>query len=609
MQAISFLRRTSFQWAIVFAVLVTGLLYWRTLDYPFTNWDDPQYITENEQLIPLSWEAVRTEFSREVAANYHPVTMLSYSLEVALFGKDAGAMHRTNLFLHLLNIVLVAAFLRRLTGDRMMTALAVVIWAVHPLRVESVAWLSARKDLLMLFFGLLMLLAYHRWKRKGDRWAYLASALAFALAGLSKGMAVSLVPILLLVDLYAADQRSLRAMLLDKIPFVLIALTIGLVTLRAQSAEIAVAGGSITVLERFLLGPANIVAYAVSTIAPMKLCARYVYPITNGSLPGWYVPVGLVTLAALLWIGWRTWRDRDLGIGPVKFGLWFFVLGLLPVLQWLPVGAAIRADRYTYMAGIGIALVLSWAVLWLADQLAPKRAIPVTLAIGCSFTGWLARTTSERIPVWSTPIAVRTDMIAGDPMGHVGYLDRAISYDRAGDTAAALADFDRAVARAGARDHKPRYDRGMFHLKHEHYELAMQDLLIVFQAGAGGRTLVPNMLFAQLGMGMCADVEGNATQALRSDSTSLDIWNIRAACRIEQGDTRGAFADLVGSLHLDRTKQETWLLMAWAFRTHGRPDMACRIMGAGLVVGPMLHPWLQGRLRTERDHCAIGTGS
>lgn len=601
--ASAFFRNRSFPWAIGLILLVTGLLYHRTLDYPFTNWDDPQYISENARLLPLSGEAVRTEFGREVAANYHPITMLSYSLDLALFGRDPGAMHGTNLLLHLFNILLLSVFLLRLTGDRSMTILAVMLWAVHPLRVESVAWLSARKDLLMLFFGLLMMLVYLNWHRKGDRRAYWASVVAFALSGLSKGMAVSLVPILFLVDHYSSDQRSMRRMMLDKVPFVLMALAIGLVTISAQSAEIAVSGHRLPVLQRFMLGPANIVAYMVSTVAPVKLCAKYVYPITNGSLPAWYVPVGLLATIALVWAGWRTWRDRGAGIGPVKFGLWFFVLGLLPVLQWLPVGAAIRADRYTYMAGIGIALVLSWAVLRLAGQLAPKRSLPATLAIGGLFITWLAWNTSDRIPVWSTPIAVRTDMIAGDPLGHIGYLDRAISYDRAGDTTAALADFDRAVTLAGTKDYKPRYDRGMFHLRHEHYAKAMEDLLVVFQSGTGGRTLLPNMLFAQLGLGMCVDVEGNATQALRSDSTALDIWNIRAACRIEQGDPRGAFKDLLRSLQLDRTRQETWLLMAWAFRTHGKSDMACTILQSGLAPGPMLHPWIQRRLLTEHDHC------
>ncbi|HNR55727.1 MAG TPA: hypothetical protein PKJ19_11190 [Flavobacteriales bacterium] len=585
---------------LVLSVLVlTTLLYLPTLSFPFVDWDDPGYISENEGTGPLSLAQVVRESTRYVMGNWHPVTMLSYSVDLSLFGPEPGAMHAVNLLLHLLNALLVVVLVRRLTDDPLLAALAMAIWVVHPLRVESVAWLSARKDLLMTLFALLALLAWVQWRRTQRVPWYLAGLVAFVLSCLSKGMAVALVPCLWLVDAYLGySWRSVRSVA-EKLPFVALALAVGLVTLDAQTGVMRVFVQDIRPLDRFQLGPANLLTYAVMQVLPIDLNARYGYPLLHGHLPAWYAPACYTTLILLGLLAWR----GSLRSIPVFAG-WFFVAHTLLVLQWIPVGDAIRADRYTYLAGIGAALVIAHGLVWAGRWLSTRHARIITLSLAVVFLGWLATRTHARIPIWSFPVALWSDMIKGRPMDPIHYVDRAISHRRLGNDAAAMADFDRAVARAG-KEYRPYYERGMHHLYMERYEEAMQDLLRVYQAEPGRPGLLANMLFAEYALGLCTDLERNATLALAKDSLSPDLWNLRAACRIEQGATGAAMSDLLRSLRSQRDGPETWLLLARALRKHGDHEQACGILLSGLAGARSAHPLME-RLREEEMQACAG---
>ncbi|MBK9076103.1 MAG: glycosyltransferase family 39 protein [Flavobacteriales bacterium] len=363
-------------WPLIAAALLAVVaIYHQVPSFAFTDWDDTEYISENALLKGLSGPQVATEFSRYVMGNYHPITMLSYSAEIALFGKSPGAMHVTNLLLHLLNVVLVALFLRKLTKHHLLSALVALLWAVHPMRVESVAWLSARKDLLMLCFGLLMLLAYLQWRERERPVWYLLAFAAFLFSGLSKAMAVSFVPCLLLIDL--AQGRSLKAWKpwTEKIPFAAAALIIGVVAVLAQRSVSTIGNVDLSAADRFWTGGANLVIYIVQQLVPIDLNARYAYPLTNGHLPAHYPALAMIGLAVLALYAWRSSR-RTWFI----FGIGFLLLHLLPVLQWLPVGQAIRADRYTYAAGIGWSLAIGYVLILLSNKIREARTyLPLLL--------------------------------------------------------------------------------------------------------------------------------------------------------------------------------------------------------------------------------------
>lgn len=591
--------RKYFPWLVSAGALFTALVYLGTLSFPFVDWDDPGYISENPGAGVLSLTRIIIESGRYVMGNWHPVTMLSYATDLSVFGMDPGGMHLTNLLLHTFNAVLVALFLRSVSGDPLVAVVGMVLWAVHPLRVESVAWISGRKDLLMTLFGMVMLLAWLRWSRKGVRWAYASSLVAFTLACLSKGMAVALVPSIWLIDLHLGHVVWHRRYLLLQLPFILIAIAVGVVTLDAQTVVMETATQHIRAMDRFHAGPANLVVYAIQQVLPIGLNARYAYPLVNGELPSWY---GWACYFTLSLIGILVWRGPLRS--PVVLGIWFFILNTALVLQWLPVGEAIRADRYTYLAGVGASLVIALAVVSLGRTLFPRSLVrSVSVFVGVLLV-WFVPLTRSRIQVWSSPQAVWSDMIAAHPRDPKHYVDRAITYRRQGNDAAAMADLDRAVARAGAQ-HRPYHERGMYNMTNERYPEAMADLLEVFKRKPEEPGLIANMIFVQLAMGMCDDVERNSTLALSADTLALDLWSLRAACRIERGEHGQAMSDLLKALELDRWKKETWMLMARAFHGSGDSAMACRIHASGLMGDQFKHPYME-RMRAEvADACSI----
>jgi len=583
--------RSNWFWPVIgFAVLLVALIYHQVPSFAFTDWDDMHYIRDNALLKSLSTAQVITEFSRYVMGNYHPITMLSYSAEITLLGRSPGAMHVTNLLLHLLNVVLVGLFLRKLTKHDLLSAMVALLWAVHPLRVESVAWLSARKDLLLLFFGLCMLLAYLQWReRERPVWYFLALA-AFLLSGLSKAMAVSFVPCLLLIDL--AHGRSLKAWRpwTEKLPFAAAALIIGVVAVLAQRSVSTIGNVGLSSADRFWTGGANLAVYLAQQLVPIHLNTRYAYPLVNGHLPAHYPALALIGLAVLACYAWRaskrTW---------FLFGIGFMLLHLLPVLQWLPVGLAIRADRYTYAAGIGWSLAIGYLLVLLTSKLrnAPPYA-PLLLAglLAVPFA-WLAH---QRTVVWASAVSVRSDMIVREPRNFTLYMDRAISRDLEGDRAGALADYDKAIRMRPANDYKPYFERGMFHFRHKEYRKAMPDLIKTFQHAPTHTGLVPSMLYAQVKLGLCDEVVPNATAALQLDTGSTDVLNLRAYCLLQAGHYQEAQVDVDRALSKRQNYGEVWYLKAWAAAQAGDSAACCQALATSLPL-----PMADEELRLERD--------
>lgn len=555
---------------LVLAVLVAGL-YARTLHFEYVDWDDYAYVLENKELGPLSVSQVRTEFGRFVMGNYHPVTMLSYSVEILFAGKHAGLMHATNALLHVVNALLVAALVLRLSGKRLVALCTVALWALHPMRVESVAWISARKDLLMLLFGLLMLLSYLRWLRTHHIKWLLAAHVAFVLACLSKAMAVAFVPTLFLLDLWVAPKSGIWSWFKDKLFFVALALVCGAVAVKAQADLGVIANVPLAARDRAFTGAANLVIYVAQQLVPVNLSAFYSYPLEDGAMPNYYILLGLIGAVFIVLTVRGAWRRQVLWLAAA-----FMIINLLLVLQWLPVGQAVRADRYTYAAGIGHALMVVVCLSGLVSR--STRPWAVLLIASAVVLLCTSAPTLARIGAWSDSVAVRSDMIDGAPRNFVFYMDRSISWERAQLLDEALADLNTAVRLRPANDYKPYFVRGGFLTKHGRHREAMADFLKVFRQVPDHPGLLPNMLYAQRKLGLCNEVEKNATAALRLDPEAIDILNLRALCRNAAGSTDSAWADVRRSLHVAPLNDQT-LLIGAAVRAAARDTAtACWLM-------------------------------
>ncbi|MBK6776175.1 MAG: tetratricopeptide repeat protein [Flavobacteriales bacterium] len=414
-----------------------------------------------------------------------------------------------------------------------------------------------------------MFISYLRWL-DGKRWPWLVAAhVAFLLACASKAMAVAFVPCLLLIDQLKERPLNTWRPWLEKSGFAVVAMVFGILAIDAQQSVKTIGNVELDGLQRVWVGGANLIVYIAQQLVPAGLNARYPYPLKAGHLPEWY-PWAAVLAMGLLFLLVRALRKPNL----LVFALGFMILNLLLVLQWLPVGQAIRADRYTYAAGIGWSLALAIGLEYLV-RWAPryKTAVWATaLVVLSAACAWIAH---ERTEVWRTAVSVRSDMIAYDPRYFVYYMDRAVSFENAGDHDAALKDFDKAVKLRPANDYKPYFERGMFRLRRGAYREAMPDLITTFQQVPGHPGLVPSMIYIQWKLGLCHEVEPNATQALRLDPRSPDLLNLRGICRLQNGQPDSAWADAKRSIAVAPRKPETLVLAAAALSALHHEESAC----------------------------------
>jgi tetratricopeptide (TPR) repeat protein len=423
--------------------LVTGLVLQGVTANGWTRWDDDVYVTDNPLIRDLP-ARLGDLLSTPVAGNFHPVTMLSLALDHGLAGLSAAAYHRTNLILHLLDTLLVFVFVLLLSGQRIRVAfVCALLFGIHPMHVESVAWVSERKDVLYALFFLGGLSAYVRYVDSGRRsWMVTCFAL-FLLSVLSKPAAVVFPVVLLLID-HLRKRPWRGSLIVEKTPFLVVSVAMGIVTLETQAAERAIKElAGIGLLQRLVLASYGLLLYVEKLVLPVDLSAIYPYPELGQGLPAFVYlgPLFVIALGATAWFFRR--RDRA-----ITFAILFFVLNLALVLQVVPVGEAIIADRYTYVPAIG----LFFLVGHLLDRLLSAHRDRQTLGyLGAGsvllFAGWCAQLSHERVAVWKDDESLFGDVIARFP-GRVAaaYNNRGNAYCEQGQLELALADYDLGIA-------------------------------------------------------------------------------------------------------------------------------------------------------------------
>ena len=352
----------------------TLAVFARVNHFEFLNYDDPLYVTVNPHVQQgLSVEGVRWAFTTFTAANWHPLTWISLMLDASIGGTDPFVFHLTNLVLHLANVLLLFSFLDRITGRPRPSAVTAALFAIHPLHVESVAWIAERKDVLSTLFLLLTLMAYARFVEQPDRPRRLAVVLLFALGLLAKPMLVTLPVLLLLLDAWPLRRSApWRSLVLEKLPLFAMSIGTGILTFVAQRQAETV--GSLAGYPLGVRVANAIVAtatYLGRTIWPTRLAVFYPHP--GASLGAVAVAGSAVVLFALTSWAIRLRRSRPY----LFFGWGWYLVTLAPVVGIVQVGWQARADRYTYIPLIGIFLAVVWAI---SESLADRPALLSSLA-------------------------------------------------------------------------------------------------------------------------------------------------------------------------------------------------------------------------------------
>ncbi|MEI7723913.1 MAG: tetratricopeptide repeat protein [Bacteroidota bacterium] len=336
-------------------VVITFIVFSPCLTGEFLGWDDYNYIRDNAMVKTFSWENIIHIFNYKtmVVGNYHPLTILSYIFEYQLVGLNPFLYHFDNLVLHIFNIILVSWMMWLLTKKTYATLIATALFAVHPMRVESVVWAAERKDVLYTFFFLLGLIFYIYFLLKERRkfYFYLLSLSFFILSILSKGQAVVLPLTLFLLDYWYSKKITIHA-ILNKVPYLILSLITGILAIIAQHSSLTEQRlTEHSFLERTAIAAFNISAYLYKLVYPFNLSSFYKYPAADDM--GWVYAGALIAVALIGFCAFYFRKNRV-----VVFGSLFFLFTISIVTQILPVGNAIIADRYTYIPYIGLFFII-----------------------------------------------------------------------------------------------------------------------------------------------------------------------------------------------------------------------------------------------------------
>ncbi len=392
------MRRKTFICLVL--ITVTLAVFWQVSNHEFVNFDDDDYVSENPHVQSvLSRQGIIWAFTATRAANWHPLTWLSHMIDCQLYGLNPSGHHLTNVLFHLVNTLLLFLLLNRITGASWRSGFVAALFAVHPLHVESVAWVAERKDVLSTLFWLLTMWAYIYYVEKPRLHRYLLTLLTFALGLMAKPMLVTLPVVLLLLDYWplkrfeigqsasglpAASQPSTIAekpgaqafhLLLEKTPLFVLAAVSTFVTFVVQKS-----GGAVGALEvypikiRVANALVSYVSYMVKMIWPQNLAVFYPHP--GQSLPMWQAAAaGLLLLLISIAVIRAGRRQPYLPVG------WLWYLGtLVPVIGLVQVGAQAMADRYTYVPLIGLFIMAAWGVPELLAKYRFQRTVLATLA-------------------------------------------------------------------------------------------------------------------------------------------------------------------------------------------------------------------------------------
>lgn len=431
---------------IVALITVVVTVMGPAIDNPFLFYEDWLFVTRNSVVQGgLTWRGLQWALSTFQTGNWYPLTWLSHMLDAQMYGLNPRGHHLTNIVLHLANTLLVFWFLVHTTRSRVNSLWVASLFALHPLHVESVAWVSERKDLLSTLFWLLTMLTYAHYVRSKSLVTYWGVAVLFVCGLMSKPMLVTLPCALLLLDFwplrrFEQPDGSIRRIVGEKIPLLILSALFSIITIIAQKSADAVAGLDTTPLDaRFKNSILAYVAYLRKTIFPNDLAVFYPYP-TIDELAWAKVGAELLVLIGISIIAARTLRSRPyLGFG------WAWYLGtLVPVIGLIQVGSQAYADRYTYIPLIGIFIAVVWAISDMTVRSTFVRR--ATAAFGLFLLLFLASTTRKQIALWRDDVSLFSHAITVTRDNYIARNLLGLGYVGQGRSEEARACFERSVA-------------------------------------------------------------------------------------------------------------------------------------------------------------------
>ncbi len=501
----------SYIWVCLIAILsITFVTFYPSLQGNFIpTWDDYGYAVSNPYINQLSLESVKGMFSNALYGTYNPLTTLSFAIEKHFFGTNPFVHRLTNLLLHLINIVLVFWLFIRLRVKLLAALIASILFAIHPMRVESVAWITERKDVLFAAFYLSALISYIYYFRYKSPKYYIFCLFLMVLSLFSKIQAVALPLSMLAIDYYLRRKWHWK-IIAEKIPFFMLSLIFGLVGIYF----IKEAGGfnvtsNLEWYDRLIMGGYSLGTYLYKSLIPYPLSAYYPYP---SKVVGWFPIIYYIApFLVLLFMISTLLTHRVTRV--VLFGIGFFLLNIVFLLQVVEAGAGFISDRFSYIAYIGLFFILAQFFTYVSQK-KPHWRWGLIAIMGLYLIG-LAATSFERNKVWLNDGTLWTDVLQKYPDVSFAYTSRGGYHAQKGRYQAAIADYDQYIT---LRPHNLEgyHERGKTHLQFKQYEKGIRDFREALKIKSTHLKSYEFKGMAEMELGKYADAIETYTRLLQS---------------------------------------------------------------------------------------------
>jgi len=513
--------------ALLLVVVMTIAVYWPVLFNDFISYDDTDYVTLNMMVRQgLSIKGTAWAFSAFHAGNWHPLTWLSHMLDIELFGLNPLGHHAINLLFHTANSVLLCALLHRLTGFLGRSVVVALLFAIHPLHVESVAWISERKDVLSTLFWLLTMWAYASYASKPSLKRYLTVSLCFVLGMMAKQMLVTVPLVLLLMDYWPLNRiarrpeeaienrRGLKFLLLEKIPLLIVSAALSMVTINAQTSAGALTHGD---GQSVLLCAGNAflsyVKYIRNMFWPTDLALFYPFEPSAITIPKVLAAVALLAALTVIILTQREKRPY------LVFGWFWYLVTLLPVIGFIRVGGQALADRYTYIPLMGLFLIMVWGGTETAGKW--RNGLPAAAVVTAIVIVILSMLTITQIRYWQNSYDLYSHSLAVVERNWLAHNNIGIL----------LAQYNR-------------NNEAIFHFK--------ESVRYNPNGGTGFRNLGNSLQIA----GKNSEAIGAYNEAVRIDPNDSEGHFRLGYAYLLSGDTRQAYYQYRQLLRLDRTRAQ-----------------------------------------------------
>lgn len=427
--------------AVIIVLLTTYITFSPTINFPFTNWDDDVFITENPDIKELNWKSIKKIFSSSHCGLYVPLVVLSFSIENSLFGMDAKVYHRDNLMLHLVNCIMVFWLIYILSKNIIVSFIVSILFGIHPLHIESLVWLVERKDQLFTLFylGALISYIYFRTDKKNNRnYLYYLSLFLYLLSLLSKAMAISLPLILILLDT-VFFKKNIKESVRKQIPFLLVSLLFYIVSVFVIS-NVNTGHPQLSLIEKILSVIYLFFFYLYKLLLPINLSARYTTNLAELlPHPLWTALLIPVVLSIFYWFYLKNKKI-------VIFGSLFYFLSLMPVTPLIFLGYP-YGDRYSYVPSLGIFLIIGFIfVHFFNKETKYRKILRISLITGLAGIIFiLSYQTRNHSRIWQSSISLWNNVMKYDTTNCLAYYNRGKAYALIGKSNEAMDDFTRAI--------------------------------------------------------------------------------------------------------------------------------------------------------------------